>query len=254
MHPGDSPYYGEDLALVHHRGFAFHADGCAPGILALLQPVRDRGGVVLELGCGSGHLTRHLVAAGHRVIASDASPAMLDLVAKNVPDVEEVRRLSLPDDPLPAADAVVSVGHALNYLPDEAAIERALRAIATALRPHGVLAVDLCDLRWAEVRRGESGLGRAGDDWAIVSEFSVPAPNRYVRDMVTFVRNEDGSWRRSDERHDNVLLDTSGVPGLLADHGVDATVHTAIGGYPLPDGLVAVIGTRRAAPPATGRR
>jgi hypothetical protein len=36
---------------VHHLGFGFHADATAPGILALLEPVR--GGFVLELGCGS---------------------------------------------------------------------------------------------------------------------------------------------------------------------------------------------------------
>jgi hypothetical protein len=29
----DTPYYRRDLALVHHLGFGFHADDCAPGIL-----------------------------------------------------------------------------------------------------------------------------------------------------------------------------------------------------------------------------
>ena len=65
-------YYRRDLALVHHRGFGFHADRTAPGILALLEPVRERRGLVLELGCGSGLLTRHLLDAGHRVSATDA--------------------------------------------------------------------------------------------------------------------------------------------------------------------------------------
>lgn len=64
---------------MHHLGFGFHADACAPGILARLAPVLDRDGLVLELGCGSGLLTRHLVDAGHRVIAADASPAMVEL-------------------------------------------------------------------------------------------------------------------------------------------------------------------------------
>jgi hypothetical protein len=41
--------------------------------------------------------------------------------------------LVLPDDPIPDADAVLSVGHLLSYLPDEAAIERALTAAARAL-------------------------------------------------------------------------------------------------------------------------
>lgn len=74
----DEPYFQHDLALIHHRGFGFHAGMCAPGILHLLEPVRDRGGLVLEIGCGSGLLTRHLVDAGHRVLATDASPAMLE--------------------------------------------------------------------------------------------------------------------------------------------------------------------------------
>jgi 2-polyprenyl-3-methyl-5-hydroxy-6-metoxy-1,4-benzoquinol methylase len=75
----EGPYYRGDLAMVHHLGFGFHADGCAPGILELLGPVRERNGLVVELGCGSGLLTQYLVDAGHRVIATDASPAMLDI-------------------------------------------------------------------------------------------------------------------------------------------------------------------------------
>jgi hypothetical protein len=61
-----TPYYRTDLALIHHEGFAFHAEGCAPGILSLLESVRARDGLVVELGCGSGLLTKHLVDAGHR--------------------------------------------------------------------------------------------------------------------------------------------------------------------------------------------
>ena len=70
-------------------------------MLKLLEPVLARKGVVLESGCGSGLLTRHLVDAGHRVLATDASLAMLevarDSLGNNAP---ELRRLALPDDPL----------------------------------------------------------------------------------------------------------------------------------------------------------
>ena len=130
-----TPYYRRDLALVHHRGFGFHADACAPGVLALLEPVLDADGLVVEIGCGSGLLTRYLIDAGHRVIATDASPAMLDLARDVAGDAQEIRRLTLPDDPIPAADAIVGVGHALNYLPDADAIDRALIAIAGVVEP-----------------------------------------------------------------------------------------------------------------------
>lgn len=240
----DDPYYGRDLALVHHLGFGFHADACAPGILALLEPVRTRGGVVVELGCGSGLLTRHLVDAGHHVIATDASPAMLALARQTAPDAHSVLRVVLPDDPIPDADAIVGVGHVLNYLPDEASVDRALVDIAGALHPGGVLAIDLCDLDWGEARREAPGAGRLGDGWAIVTEFSVPRPDRFVRQIATFLRNADGSWRRDDERHDNVLIDTARVPGLLAEHGVEATVDASFGSERLPAGLYAIKGSR----------
>ena len=79
-------YYRQNLALVHHLGFGFHADLVAPGVLKVLEPVLARRGLVVELGCGSGLLTRHLLDAGYRVMATDASEAMLDLARQTVPD------------------------------------------------------------------------------------------------------------------------------------------------------------------------
>lgn len=242
--PSPAPYYRRHLALVHHLGFGFHADLCAPGILKRLEGVGAGGGVVVELGCGSGLLTRHLLDAGHHVIATDASPAMLDLARQHVPDAADIRQLVLPADPIPPADAIVSVGHVLSYLPDEAAVERALVAIANALRPGGTMAIDICDFEWGEVRRDAPSMGRVGDDWAIITEYSIPAPNRFVRQMAVFLRNDDGSWQRDDERHDNVLIDTTSIRALLAEHGVDATVGTSFGHERLPTGLRTVVGLR----------
>jgi len=238
------PYYREDLALVHHLGFGFHADACAPGILALLEPVRERGGLVLEVGCGSGLLTRHLVDAGHRVIATDASPAMVKLAKEHAAGAEDVQVLVLPDDPLPAADAIVSVGHVVSYLHDRAAVERALIAIAAAVRPGGLFALDICDLEWGAARQDAPNHSRVEDDWVIITRFSAPSPGRFVRGITTFLRNPDGSWRRDDERHDNVLLDTTLIPGMLAGHNVDVVVQSSFGAETLPTGLRVLIGRR----------
>jgi SAM-dependent methyltransferase len=239
----DSDYYRSDLSMVHHLGFGFHADMCAPGILDHLGPVLARGGLVVELGCGSGLLTRHLIDAGHRVVATDASPAMLDLARQYVPEAD-LRLLVLPDDPIPAADAIVSTGHPLNYLPDEAAVERALVSCAAALNPDGIIAIDLCDLEWGEARIGAPAVSRIGEAWAIIILLSVPAPNRFDRQIATFLKNEDGSWRRDDEIHHNVLVDTSLIPPFLARHGVTARVLPAFGEEELPVGLRAVVGRK----------
>lgn len=244
MSEGPAPHYRRDLALVHHLGFGFHADLCAPGILALLEPVRARDGLVVELGCGSGLLTKYLVDAGHRVVATDASPAMLEVARSYAPDAAEFHRLVLPDDLIPRADAVVSVGHALSYLPNEAAIDRAVIAAARALRPGGILAIDICDLEYGASRLGAQNRGWVDDDWALVTEFSVPSIDRFVRQMAIFTRNDDGTWRRDDERHDNVLIDTARLPSLVAPHGIDATVSSSFGDETLPIGLRTLIGRR----------
>jgi SAM-dependent methyltransferase len=229
---------------VHHLGYGFHADACAPGILALLEPIRARQGLVLELGCGSGRLTGHLVDAGHRVIATDASPAMLELAKNAVPKAEDFRELVLPDDPLPDCDAVVSVGHVLSYLPDEAELEAALLAIATSLRPGGVLALDLLDLSYGDDLAPDETRGRVGEDWAVVTRLSRPARNLFLREITTFVRTEDGSWRRDDEMHENVLVDTIRIPALLAKQGIETQVSESFGEEELPAGLVAIVGRR----------
>lgn len=244
MPEGEARYYRHDLALVHHRGFGFHASSCVPGILELLAPVREAGGLVLELGCGSGVLTEELVAAGHRVLATDASPAMLEIAREVVGDTAEIRPLTLPDDPLPAADAIVAVGHPLNYLPDLQAFDRAVVAIARALRPGAVVAFDVCDLEWARTRRDAPPYARVEPDWAMITEYSVPSADRFVRQITTFVPTGDGSWRRDFERHENVLVDAARIPPLFAQHGVDAEVSPSFGAETLPPGLVAVVGRR----------
>jgi hypothetical protein len=107
-----------------------------------------------------------------------------------------------------------------------------------------VLAIDVCDLEFGRLRAGADNIGRAGPDWAVITRFSTPAPEVFVRDITTFVPDEAGAWRRSDERHENVLVDTSLIPALLGSHGVAARVGSSFGTEELPPGLRTVTGVR----------
>ncbi len=68
--------------------------------------------------------------------------AMVDLAREYVTGAEAIDQLRLPDDAVPPADAIVSVGHPLSYLDDEEQLSRALAALAGALRLDGVIAFD----------------------------------------------------------------------------------------------------------------
>jgi SAM-dependent methyltransferase len=237
-------YYRDDLARVHHLGFGFHADRCAAGILELLAPIRDRNGLVLELGCGSGHLTRHLLGAGHRIVATDASLSMLAIAQEMARDAESIQQLILPDDPLPEADAIVAIGHVLNYLADEVAVRKALLMMSRALSPNGILAIDMQDLKWGRQYSGAPNQARVTDDWALISEFSVPEPARFVRRHISFLRTEDDKWIRDEEVHRNVLIDTATIPAYLSELGIQARIGNSFGEEDLPEGLVTIIGKK----------
>jgi SAM-dependent methyltransferase len=233
----DRPYR-EALSRIHHEAFGFHADACAPGILELLAPIRDRDGLVVEIGCGSGLLSRHLVDAGHRVIATDASPAMLDIARSFVPEALDHRVVALPDDPLPACDAVVSTGHALSYLPDRERLEEALLACARALRSGGVLALDLEDLDTRDAQLARPPTAWLRDDWAMVVERASDAPDHFARLMTMFLREPDGRYRREFERHDNVLVDVDAlVRPLLEGEGMDVDIARSFGDEANMEGL-----------------
>jgi len=90
---------------------------------------------VLDLGAGTGKLTRALVAAGHDVAAVDPAAAMLDTLRGGLPGVD-ARKGSAEALPLPDADVdVVVVAQAFHWFDPD----RALPEIARVLRPGGRL-------------------------------------------------------------------------------------------------------------------
>jgi SAM-dependent methyltransferase len=137
----------------------YAADGRLAGrLVQLTRAVSELavpGGELLDLGCASGELARHLAASGYQVTGCDIAPAMLREAAKA--DVRRAVRWVLLEpcwQALPFAegslDAVVSAS-VLEYVPDPGAV---LAECARVLRPGGVLICTVPDVthpvRWLE--------------------------------------------------------------------------------------------------------
>jgi SAM-dependent methyltransferase len=103
----------------------------------LLRQLPPRCGRALDVGCGAGTFAARLAARAQHVDAVDKSAAMIEAARRRAPAnvtpiLGDVRELPLPADHY---DAILSIT-ALHHLP----LDEALRRLAPALRPGGVLA------------------------------------------------------------------------------------------------------------------
>lgn len=229
--------YGDDLAYVHDTGYGDFARKAAPGVLALLRDAGVTGGLVADLGCGSGIWARRLLDAGYEVLGVDVSAAMLDLARLRVPQATFVEASFLDVD-LPPCAAVTALGECFNYAfdprVDRAALRRYFERVAAALRPGGVLVFDVIE---PGLRLGRT-FG-AGEDWATLVELSADPP-LLVRDITAFRRVGD-LYRRSEERHPLLPLDRADLIADLEHAGLRPQLLDGYGDMAMLPGRVAVL-------------
>ncbi len=119
------------------------------------------GGRVLELGCGTGRVSRPLARAGVRLVGIDRSSAMLRRSRGFVRVRGDIRALPFGDGSFRMAIAPYGV---LQSLTREADLLDALASIARAVAHGGTFAVDLVpDVpKWREYSNRVQVRGRAG--------------------------------------------------------------------------------------------
>lgn len=129
------------------------AEDCEGNLLPALSAVAPiEGAAVLEVGAGTGRITRQLVGRAARVVAVDRSAAMLEVARRHLAtaagtDVTlhcaDARELPVPSGWADIALAGWVFGHFRYWLPDgwRESIGRALDEMERATRPGGALLV-----------------------------------------------------------------------------------------------------------------
>ena len=112
----------------------------------ILPRVVTRGGLALDMGCGSGVFSFRLADLGTRVIGIDGAPAMIELCetqrrARNLDGVRFIQAIlpNVDESALAAADLVIS-SSVVEYVPD---IDGTLALFARLLKPGAPLVLSM---------------------------------------------------------------------------------------------------------------
>jgi SAM-dependent methyltransferase len=240
--------YGSDLAYIHDVGHTGFVTRAAPWLLALLRRHGVAGGLVVDLGCGSGVWARILTDAGYDVLGVDYSAAMIALARKRAPRAT-FRNESYLKTVLPPCDAVTSIGECLNYLFDrngEAPLAALFRRVHAALRPGGVFVFDI--LEPGQLPDGKpQKRHRTGDDWAVMVEFEEDKARRVLTKHITSFRRVSRLYRRDEEVHRQKLYARQDVAAALARAGFAVRVLRGYGEFRLGRGRSVLLARKPAA-------
>jgi len=241
--------YREDLAHIHDIGYGAIAEDAAARLLAELSGRAPAGGLVVDLGCGSGILAAALTAAGHRVLGIDLSASMIAIARGRAP-AAEFRVGSFVNASLPRAVAVTAVGEVVNYLFDEANDDKArsdlFRRVHDALEPGGVFLFDAAGPereRPGGTRRGHA----SGPGWAVLVDVTLDPATRVLTRDITTSRQVGSPYRRDREVHRLVLLEPAAVRRSLEEAGFTVEILTRYHAAALPEGVIA-FAARKPAP------
>jgi len=231
------------LAYVHDAGFRDYCLKAAPGLLRALKRNGITGGLVVDLGCGSGRWARELNQAGYDVLGVDQSPAFIRLARKIAPQSRFVKA-SLLRVALPACDAVTSIGECLNYAFDRKAgkteLANLFARVHRALHTGGVFIFDVAGPARIPKNRPRRRWFQ-GADWGILVETYGDQKQNTLTRQITCFRKRGREYRGSEETHRLYLYTGAEIVEMLGQAGFEAKRLAAYGRFRLPAGTAAFL-------------
>ena len=184
-------------------------------------------GLVCELGCGTGELTRRLADAGYDMIGIDRSPEMLDkaMEAELAVEKDHLPILYLLQD-IRAFElygtvrAFVSVCDTINYLLSEEDLEEVFRLVNNYLDPEGIFLFTLnLPAYYEEI--GDATIAENRDEASFIWENEYdPEEMTNTYGMTFFAREEDGRYRKFEEVHVQRAYTLPQVKELIVKSGL----------------------------------
>ena len=180
-------------------------------------------GLVLDLGCGTGKLTRFLAEKGYDMIGVDASFEMLDIAREQFDDsilylLQDMREFEL----FGTVRAIYSACDCLNYILEEAQLREVFALVNNYLDPGGLFVFDINTPYKYEELLAENVFAETREEGSFIWENYYEKEeqiNEY--DLTLYIKDADGRFQRFEETHFQKCYALSTVRQLLEEAGLE---------------------------------
>lgn len=193
-------------------------------IKSLLKEYKIENGLVLDLGCGTGKLTRLLEDAGYDMIGIDYSGEMLEIAREHQEEgsnilylLQDMREFELYG----TVRAVVSVCDSMNYITEEEDLLQVFRLVNNYLDPKGLFIFDLNTVYKYKELLGETTISENREEGSFIWDNYYEEEeqiNEY--DLTLFIKEKDNLYRKYEETHFQKAYTLEKVKELLEKAGM----------------------------------
>ncbi len=188
----------DSFASLYHRHWAnWYLPAALPVLEKLFFSRIPPQAQILDVCCGSGHVTRELARRNYRVTGVDVSEGLLSIAKNELPQVDwqkqDVRSMHLSQ----TYDAALSTFDSLNHILTIEDLEDVFRNVRRALKPEGLFVFDM-NSREAFLTDMRSWSAEVGDGNVSLVRGFFDDEKQIASTEIVWFRREGENWLRSD--------------------------------------------------------
>ncbi len=198
-------------------------DQWAGRILEIFRDHGIHGGLALELGCGTGKMTRQLDRAGYDMIGVDSSVDMLQIAREESPAgclflLQDMRAFELYG----TVAVTVSVCDSINYILDPDELKEVFRLVNNYLDPGGLFLFDFNTEHKYRDMIGDSVIAEDREDVSFIwyNDYDEASHINEIS-LRVFIREEDDLFRKFEEEHLQRGYTLDEMKRLIRESGMD---------------------------------
>ena len=224
-------YYDRFMDNIPYDEWAAYLNG-----LLKEQGVKD--GLVLELGCGTGKVTRRLKACGYDMIGIDISEEMLEMAQNRESDGilylhQDMREFELYG----TVAAVVSVCDTMNYITEPEDLIEVFRLVNNYLDPGGCFIFDLKTRNYYRTVLAENVFAENREDCSLIWENYYDEENSLNEyDLTIYAETSKGLYQRFEETHSQRAWGLDEIKDIINEAGMEfVTAYDAFAKNPVTE-------------------